>query len=177
MFIDIIFVVLMLMAVFKGMSRGLVVAVFSFLAFLIGLAAAVKLSAVVAGYLSANTNLSGLLLPVVSFFLVFLAVGYVVRLGARAIQNTIELVWLGWLNRLLGVIFYAALYIIIFSILLFYATRINFIKQDAIDASKTYSFIEPWGPFVMNAFGKIFHVFSNMFVELADFFGRFSKNQ
>jgi len=48
MFVDVIFVILMVMALFKGYTRGLIVAVFSFGAFLIGLAAALKLSAVVA---------------------------------------------------------------------------------------------------------------------------------
>jgi len=175
MIIDIIFAVLMLMALFKGVSKGLVVALFSLIAFFVGLAAALKLSAVVAVHLSESTNLTGFWLPIVSFLLVFFLVVFLVRMGARWIQQTIELVWLGWLNRLLGVIFYVILYIIIYSILLFFATQINLIKQDTLMASKTYNFIEPWGPYVMNAFGKIFGLFRNMFAELSDFFGRFSK--
>ena len=174
MIIDIIFAVLMLMALFKGINRGLIVALFSLLAFFVGLAAALKLSAVVAIHLSENTNLTGFYLPIVSFLLIFFLVVFLVRLGARWVQETIELVWLGWLNRLLGVIFYAVLYIIIFSILLFFATQINLIKQETVDASSTYNFVEPWGPMVMNALGKIFGVFSNMFTDLADFFGNFS---
>ena len=175
MIIDILFTVLMLMALYKGVSRGLVVALFSLIAFFVGLAAALKLSATVAVHLSDQTNLTGFWLPIVSFALVFLVVVFLVRMGARWVQQTIELIWLGWLNRLLGVIFYIVLYIIIYSILLFYATQINLIKQDTVVASKTYDFIEPWGPYVMNALGKIFGVFRNMFTELSDFFGRFSK--
>jgi len=175
MIIDIIFAVLMLMALFKGIQRGLIVALFSLLAFFIGLAAALKLSAVVAVHLSEQTNLTGFWLPIISFLLVFFLVGFLVRLGARWVQESIEFVWLGWLNRLLGVLFYIVLYIIIFSILLFYATQIHLIKQETILASATYDFIEPWGPFVMNAFGKIFGAFSNMFTDLTDFFENFSK--
>ena len=175
MFIDIIFFILMLMALFKGISRGFVVALFSFLAFFIGLAAAIKLSAVVAVHLAENTNLTGFWLPIASFLLVFFVVGFLVRLGARWVQKTIELAWMKWLNRLLGVIFYVVLYIIIFSVLLFYATQINLIKQDTIQASHTYGFIQPWGPYVMEGFGNIFHFFRNMFAELEDFFGNFSK--
>lgn len=175
MFIDIIFFILMLMALFKGISRGFVVALFSFLAFFIGLAAAIKLSAVVAVHLAENTNLTGFWLPIASFLLVFFVVGFLVRMGARWVQKTIELAWMKWLNRLLGVIFYVVLYIIIFSVLLFYATQINLIKQDTIQASHTYSFIQPWGPYVMEGFGSIFHFFRNMFAELEDFFGNFSK--
>jgi membrane protein required for colicin V production len=175
MTIDIIFIVLMLMALFKGLSKGFIVALFSFFAFFIGLAAAIKLSAVVATQFSQTIHATGIWLPVISFLLVFLLVAFLVRLGAKWLQKTIELAWLGWMNRLLGVIFYALLYVMIFSILLFYATKINLLQQNAIDASKTYHLIEPWGPYAMNALGKMFHVFSNMFVDLEDFFGKFSK--
>ena len=175
MTIDIIFTVLMLMALFKGLSKGFIVALFSFFAFFIGLAAAIKLSAIVATQFSQTIHATGIWLPVISFLLVFLLVAFLVRLGAKWLQKTIELAWLGWMNRLLGVIFYALLYVMIFSILLFYATKINLIQQNAIDASKTYHFIEPWGPYAMNALGKMFHVFSNMFVDLEDFFSKFSK--
>jgi len=102
-------------------------------------------------------------------------VGFLVRMGARWVQKTIELAWMKWLNRLLGVIFYVVLYIITFSVILFYATQINLIKQDTIQASHTYRFIQPWGPYVMEGFGNIFHFFRNMFAELEDFFGNFSK--
>jgi membrane protein required for colicin V production len=175
MIVDIIFTALMLMAIFKGIRKGFIVALFSFLAFFIGLAAALKLSAFVAIQLSQSIHVTAFWLPVISFLLVFLLVAFIVRLGARWLQKTIELAWLGWMNRLLGVIFYALLYVMILSILLFYATEINLLRKDAIDASKTYHFIEPWGPYAMNALGKMFHVFSNMFVELEDFFGRFAK--
>src|SRR5690349_24700376 len=136
--IDIIFTALMLMALFKGIRKGFIVALFSFLAFFVGLAAALKLSVFVANQLSQSIHVTGFWLPVVSFLLVFLLVALIVRLGARWLQKTIELVWLGWMNRLLGVIFYALLYVMILSILLFYATEINLFRQDTINASKTY---------------------------------------
>jgi membrane protein required for colicin V production len=49
MVIDAIFIVLMILAVIKGFRNGLIVAVFSFLGIIIGLAAAMKFSTVVAG--------------------------------------------------------------------------------------------------------------------------------
>src|SRR6478609_4326995 len=103
MIIDIIFVAMMLMALFKGLRKGFIVALFSFLAFFIGLAAAIKLSAIVATQFSQTIHATGFWLPVISFLLVFLLVAFLVRLGARWFQKTIELAWLGWMNRLLGV--------------------------------------------------------------------------
>ena len=130
MTIDIIFTVLMLMALFKGLSKGFIVALFSFFAFFLGLAAAIKLSAIVATQFSQTIHATGIWLPVISFLLVFLLVAFLVRLGAKWLQKTIELAWLGWMNRLLGVIFYALLYVMIFSILLFYARAMGAICDE-----------------------------------------------
>ena len=74
MLIDLAFGVLMVLAIFKGYQKGFVIAVFSLLAFIIGLAAALKLSTVVAAYLHDSTSISVRWLPLVAFLLVFLVV-------------------------------------------------------------------------------------------------------
>ena len=56
MLIDIIAFILLLVAAFKGLRKGLIVAVFSFLAFIIGLAAALKLSTAMADYIGENVD-------------------------------------------------------------------------------------------------------------------------
>jgi membrane protein required for colicin V production len=175
MFIDVAFAILMILAIVKGLSKGFVVAVFSLLAFFIGLAAALKLSAVFAVKLQDSTNISGKWLPVLSFLIVFILVVLLVRLGARWIDKAVQFVWLGWLNRLLGVILYVILYTIIFSIFLFYAVQLNLIRQDTIDSSKAYGYIQPWGPYVINSLGKVLPWFKDLFVQLENFFGRFSN--
>lgn len=174
MIIDIIFAIIMVIAILKGYQKGLIIAVFSIIAFIIGLAAALKLSAVVAGWLKDSTTLSGKWLPFISFALVFLVVVILVRLGARLIEKTFQAVLLGWVNRLGGIVFYAMLYIIIFSVFLFYAEKVQLLQPATIDASATYSFIQPWGPKVIDGFGKVIPVFKDMFTDLGDFFGNMS---
>ncbi len=51
MFLDLVLVVILILAVIKGYQRGLIVGIFSFIAIIIGLAAAIKLSTVVADYI------------------------------------------------------------------------------------------------------------------------------
>jgi membrane protein required for colicin V production len=72
MIIDIIFLLLLAIAVIKGITRGFVVAVFSFLAIIIGLAAAMKLSYIVANWLQGFFQYGKAWLPFVSFLIVFL---------------------------------------------------------------------------------------------------------
>jgi membrane protein required for colicin V production len=158
------------MAIFKGLRRGLIVAIFSILAFIIGLAAAMKLSTIAAHYLEGSTNISSKWIPFISFLLVFILVAFLVNIVAKLIEKSVEFALLGWLNRLLGMALYLALYIIIFSILLFYAVQMNIIKQETILASRSYSFIEPWGPKAMNTLGIVIPWFKDMFEQLKGFF-------
>jgi len=168
--IDILFAIIILTALFKGYSNGIIVAIFSMLALLIGVAAAIKLSTVVAGHLKDSVSISNRWLPIVSFVLVFLVVLLLVRLGAAAIQKTMELVMLGWLNRLAGIVLYSLLYTVIFSVVLFYAVKMQVLSQVTINTSATYHFIQPWGPGAIDSLGMIVPFFKNMFHELESFF-------
>lgn len=176
MIIDIVFAIIMVIAILKGYQKGLIIAVFSIVAFIIGLAAALKLSTVVAGWLKDSTSLSAKWLPFISFALVFLGVVLLVRLGAKLIEKSFQAVLLGWVNRLGGIVFYAALYIIIFSIFLFYAEKVQLLKPSTIASSQTYSFIQPWGPKVIDGFGKVIPIFKDMFEDLSNFFGGVSSD-
>src|SRR5258708_9256224 len=155
MIIDVIFVILMILALIKGYRRGLIVAVFSFIAIIVGLAAALKLSTVVAKHIGPSVKISEKWLPIISFIIVFVVVLLLIRLGARAIQRISETVMLGWVNRLGGIILYAAIYITVFSILLFYAGQIKIIRSETIQASLTYPFIQPWGPKAIDGLGAV----------------------
>jgi membrane protein required for colicin V production len=172
MFIDVIFAIILVAALIKGFQRGLIVAVFSLLAFVIGLAAALKLSAVVAGWLGSSTSISAKWLPVISFALVFLGVVLLVRWGAKLIEKTFQVAMMGWVNRIGGMLFFTALYIVIFSIFLFYADKIKLVSPETIQASVTYPFIQPWGPTAIDNFGKLIPIFKDSFTELETFFGR-----
>jgi membrane protein required for colicin V production len=177
MIIDIIAIVLLVMAIFKGLRNGLVVAVFSLLAFIIGLTAAIKLSVVVADYLGENVNISQRWLPVVAFALVFIGVVFLVKLGAKAIEGVLRMALLGWLNKIGGVVLYIVLYLFIFSVLLFYAEQLQIIKPQTIEASATYNSIKPIGPAIMNAMGSVIPFFKDMFSGLEDFFDELGKRK
>ena len=175
MIIDIIFAVLMVFALIHGFRRGLIVAVFSLVAIIIGLAAALKLSTVVADHLGNAVKISNRWLPFISFIIVFVIVVILIRMGARFIQRITETVMLGWVNRLGGVIFYAAIYTTVFSVLLFFATQIKLIRPATLQASVTYSFIQPWGPKAIDMIGVVVPFFRNMFADLEQFFGGVSE--
>ena len=161
MVIDVAFFIVMIIAVFKGFGKGLIIGIFSLLAFIIGLAAALKLSALVAHYLENATGTTAKWLPVLSLL---------VNIGARIIKKTINLAMLGWLDKLGGIVLYAIIYTIIFSIILFFAEKTFLLKPETVAASTAHDYIAPWGPKVMDNLGKIIPVFKDLFSELQSFF-------
>lgn len=175
MIIDFVFIIFMIVALFKGISKGFIVGVFSLLAFIIGLAAALKFSAIVASYLMEKGMASTKWLPVLSFFLVFIGVILIVSLGARLIKKTIQFAMLGWLDSLLGIFLYMIIYIIILSVVLFFAEKMFLLKPHVVADSYTYKFIAPWGLKVINNLGNIIPLFKDMFMELTDFFDSLAK--
>ena len=175
MLIDIIFAVLIVIAIIKGFQKGLIIAFFSIIAFIIGLAAALKLSVVAAAYLKDSLNISARWLPFIAFAVVFFMVVILVRLGAKLIEKALQLALLGWLNRIGGIILYVILYTIILSIFLFYAEKLQLVQPATIQSSFTYKFIQPWGPKVMDNLGKIIPIFKDMFTELGNFFSMISN--
>ena len=175
MLIDIIVAVFIVIACIKGYQKGLILALFSIISFIIGLAAALKLSVVVAGYLKGTISVSSKWLPFVSFIAVFFITVLLVRWGAKLIEKSFQLVLLGWVNRIGGVILYVLLYMTILSIFLFYAEKLQLLPPSAFRSSQTFPILQPWGPKLIDSFGKIIPIFKDMFTELENFFSGLAK--
>jgi membrane protein required for colicin V production len=176
MFLDIMVLALLVLALIKGLKQGLVVAALSFAAVFIGLAAALKLSTWVAGWLGNTVNIAASWLPFLAFIVIMVAVFLAVRILGAVLEQALELSMLGWVNKLGGFILYALLYITVFSVIIFYAEKMQFLKPEAAAASNTYPYIHFWGPYSVEAFGKIIPFFKDMFTDLTSFFGGINKN-
>ena len=170
MSIDIAYLVVLLIALVKGWQKGLIVAVFSLVAWIIGIAAALKFSTVAAKYLEESGHVSAKWIPFLSFIIVFLGVVLTIRMLAKLIEASVELVWMGWMNNAAGAFLYLILYSILFSVALFFLIQMKLISDETASRSLVFSFIEPWGPVVINGLGKVIPFFKDMFAELEEFF-------
>lgn len=172
MIIDVLFLITIALAVFKGWSKGLIAGVFSLAALVLGAAAALKLSAQFSLYLQTETGHPSPLWPVVAFVLIFIVVAIVVKLLAAVINKIFQAIMLGWLNRLAGIVFYALAYIILFSIGLWFANQMNLLSPDLKESSKVYNRIMPLGPVVISKIAEWMPWFKDLFKELENFFGQ-----
>ncbi|MFY8129241.1 MAG: CvpA family protein [Chitinophagaceae bacterium] len=170
MFIDTLLLIVLISAIFKGYNKGLIVAIFSFVAIFIGLAAALKLSATVASWLEKNTGIGTNWLPFISFALTMVGVIFLVRFFALMIQKSIEFAMMGWINKLAGVTLYVVLYVSILSIILFYIIKMNLLTQQQVQASVTYEYFKNWGRVAIDIFSVILPVLKSVFSNLESFF-------
>ena len=118
----------------KGFSRGLIMAVFSFAALFIGLAAALKLSSVVANYFKDSINIPSHWWPILAFAAVFIIASLIVKAAGGVVEKTVQVAMLGWVNRIGGFLVYAVLYTLLVQccVVFFERNESDFRKPDII---------------------------------------------
>ncbi|PVD49840.1 colicin V production protein [Terrimonas sp.] len=177
MWLDIVFIIILIAAVIKGISRGIIMAIFSFIGWFIGLAAALKLSASLAAYLQDHTAINSKWLPLLSFIIVFVIAVLLVQLAGKAVEKIFTISLLGWVNKLGGALLYAAMYTLAFSIILFFAEKMHLISEATASSSRVYGMLSGLGPSVIEAIGTIMPFIKNSFHELEKYFENAGKKR
>lgn len=170
MIIDIVVILLALFATIRGLRMGLIVGICSYLALIVGLAAGIKLSAVVANLIGTEANITGKWMPFVCFLIIFALVALLVRLLSSWVQKLSEKLSLGIVNRIGGVLFFVLIYLSAIAILLFYVNQLQLLPQRQVEKSVTFPYIKLLGTYAVDALGNIIPTFKNMFKELELFF-------
>jgi membrane protein required for colicin V production len=170
MWLDIVFAIVLISAAIKGMKRGIIMALFSFIGWFIGLAAALKLSAAFAAYLQGYTAIGDKWLPLVSFIIVFVLAVIIVQLIGKAIEQLFSFSLLSWVNKLGGALLYTAMYALAFSVILFFAEKMHLINQDTASSSRVYGMLSALGPSVVDTVYAIMPFIKNSFHELEKYF-------
>jgi membrane protein required for colicin V production len=176
--IDAIFVFILGLAVFKGLRKGFVMAIFSMVSFIIGIALAIKLSAVTASYLHQETNIQAKWLPAIAFVIILIATIILINLGGKIIEKGLDLALLGWANKIMGAIFFVVLYCLLLSSAIFYLEKMHILTDKKLDASICYPYIKPILPKLMDFSGKLTPLFKDCLSELSEYFDQFvPKNE
>jgi membrane protein required for colicin V production len=170
--IDILCCMIVCLAIIQGWRKGLILGLFSMVCGLIGLAAAVKLSSVLATHMKSDLHMSSRWLPVIAFILVFVLALLIIRWAGKLLEKLVQMVLLGWLNKLCGILLFLILYLSIYSIILFYGTKTQVISKQAMDDSHLYSLIAPFGPGVIRFITGFIPVGHDMFNALEGFFDK-----
>lgn len=104
--LDIIILICFIPAIINGLRKGLVAQVVSIISIILGVWLSFKFSSVVAGWLSQwFAGVSSSVLNIVAFTVILLAVIFALFALGKIIEASIRIIMLGWLNKLLGLIF------------------------------------------------------------------------
>ena len=141
--IDIIILVCCIPALFHGFLKGFVSQAISLIALVLGVWLSFKFSVPFGDWLKSFADLPGTVLHIIAFALILTIVMLVLTLIGKAIEKVVKLAMLGWLNKLLGIVFalLKAVLIIGLVIIIFDAiyNLIPFVSSDTLNESVLYN--------------------------------------
>lgn len=170
MIIDIIYLILLCLFIYKGYHRGFIFALCSVTAIIIGIIGALKLSGLLSGTLIEKSPSLARWAPLITYILVFSLLVWLIRIGAKIVQKFLEMVALGFLNRLAGAILYGFLISFIFSGFLWISVKMDLFHGDILAQSKAFPILEPLAPLVVTFMGHLLPFFQSAFEDLNHFF-------
>jgi membrane protein required for colicin V production len=139
MIIDIIFLILFGWAAYNGFRKGLVIQVASLAAFFLGIYGAIKFSGYISNLLYGGMHTSEAYFPIISFAIIFIAIVIIIHILARISEKIVEIIALGFINRIFGAIFNIIKYSLIISVFLVimnnFDRRTPFLPKEQIQKS------------------------------------------
>ncbi|MCD4746342.1 MAG: CvpA family protein [Bacteroidales bacterium] len=150
-YIDIIFIVPLIWFAYRGFSKGLIIEVTSLIALILGIYFGIYFSNYAADFLTGNFNINQRYIPVISFAVTFIIIVIVVFIIGRILEKFINLIALGFFNKVAGAFFGILKAAVILSIILFIINRFDdkFISKEKQDASFLYKPILKIAPIIL----------------------------
>ena len=140
---DIIILICFLPAIISGIMKGFIEQAVALVSLILGAWLAFKFSTVVSGWLQPYFEVSETVLNVISFAVIMVAVVLVLFVISKILTGVTKLVMLGWLDRLLGLVFalLKAGLLIGIGIILFDTLNVKFefVEEKVLDESVLYA--------------------------------------
>ncbi len=165
MIIDILLLLVFGLAIYKGWTKGFIMSIFVFISYLIALALALYFSGYVEGYIRSKSPTDSNWFPLLSFLLVLVAGIIGVRLIGKIIEKSAEVLLLGFANKGLGIILFTLIYCTLFSVVLVYLQKFDLLGKDATAGSKTFSYLDSYGRWLVARFSDWIPAIKNLFNE------------
>ena len=156
--IDLIIVVLLIIALVKGFTDGFVKEVASLAALILGIWGAVRFSSFTAAKLYDWFDMSGQYVGIIAFMVTFGVIVVVIHFIGALADKLIETVSLGFLNRLLGIVFGVFKSVLILSVMFVILNVIDakrpFLPKERIEESMFYNPIADIAPALFPIIGE-----------------------
>jgi membrane protein required for colicin V production len=156
--LDIIFLIPLLFALYRGFKKGLIHMVASLLALILGILGAIQLRPVFASLLDSLFDIAPEYLNVIAFAVAFVTIVLVLHLAAFLVDKLVRAVALSFVNRMLGMAFGVFVTAFVISIILWPINEINnereLIKPERIEGSLLYKPLSAIAPALLPYLSK-----------------------
>ncbi len=156
--IDVIILICLVPAVFQGYRKGFISQAISIVSLVVGIWASARFADMVTAWIAQYITASEPVLKLVAFALILILVFLALGLIGRLLESILNFAFLGWVNRLLGIVFslLKTLLIIGLVIILFNSlnSNIGLVKPETLADSALYQPIKNLAdvvfPFIKN---------------------------
>ena len=156
--IDLIIVVLLILSFINGFINGFVKEVASLAALILGIWGAIKFSTFTAAKLYDWFDMSGQYVGIIAFLITFGIIVVIIHFIGIIADKIISAVALGFLNRLLGMVFGVIKSVLILSVIFCVLNAIDvrrpFLPKKSIEESKFYNPVSDVAPAIFTIIGE-----------------------
>jgi len=103
--LDVILLICLIPALIQGLKKGFISQVISIVSLIAGVWMSFEFSTAVSAWLAQYVEASEKLLKIASFAIIMIGVFIILGIVGKSLEGILKFVMLGWLNRLLGVVF------------------------------------------------------------------------
>jgi membrane protein required for colicin V production len=146
MVLDIVIAIPLLFGIYKGYKKGLLRVVLMMAFLFLGVFFGFKFIPLVSKEIELLIDVHQSIIPFLSFLIVFIFIIIAGRLVVKLIEGLFKMIYLNWINRLVGAIGGMLTVALILSTLIWLANMINLIPNSLISDSLLYSYVEFTAP-------------------------------
>ncbi len=172
-YIDIVILIPLLWAGYRGFTKGVIIEVASIVAFVLGVWGGIHFSDLIGDFV--KENISDQYEPVISFTIIFIAIVVGVFVIGKTLEKVVNLAQLKIANKVAGAIFGVGKIVLIWSFLIIiinqYDSKFHFIPDETKDSSLLYKPLIDLSKAIVPAVED-----SDTFKENAGGFNLFGKN-
>ena len=150
--LDLVFAIILAWSAYRGFSKGFILQLSTLAALILGIFGAIELSDFTADLLKDNFNIGTQYLHIIAFAVTFIIIVIGVHLLARLIEKLVQAVALGFINRVLGIVFGVAKVAFVISIILVLINKANdkynFLPEEKVEQSLLYEPLSQFAPMI-----------------------------
>jgi len=175
MMLDALISITLVLAFIRGWKKGLLWAVASFVAVVLGSLVSLKLAHKLSEYIQEQNIINSQYTLIVSYILLFLIVMLGLRFLIKFVENVLQGMMLGWTNKLSGGILYIFFSAFVLSSMFWITNKLDVISPETKAESMLYETIEPLAPMGLEIGGEVLPVLKDLYNEVSNYLDAYAE--